>query len=116
MTMEQLTEQMLRQNREIAGIAASLKSAHKRIDENDRITEGIYKLAANVESLALQVKLLTESVDSRIERLENSQKTQGERIGTLEREPARKWRTLMTQVGALITAALVGGGLSHFLS
>ena len=109
MTLDQLTEQTLKHNSEIAALKESAKSAHKRIDENDQITAGIHKLAANVETLALQVKLLTDKMDTSIERIESGLKSQGERIGALEKEPATKWKALVAQITSLIIAAIVGG-------
>lgn len=115
MTTDQLTEQILKHNSEIAALRESDKSAHKRIDENDRITEGIHKLAANVEALALQVKLLTESMENNIARLEAGQKTQGEHIGALENEPAKKWKALVAQITSLLIAAVVGGVIANLI-
>ena len=60
MTVEQITNQVLKQNGEIAALAENVKSAHKRIDENDRIINGIHKPASNAEALTLHIKLLTE--------------------------------------------------------
>ena len=138
MTNEGLTDQVIKLTQEIAAMRESMKSAHKRIDDNDRITEGIHEIAASVKSLALQVKLLTERVDKNIEKLETGQKSQGERLGALERtnaklsdieetveeqekridaiekEPATKWKTLVSQVIAIIVAAIVGYVLSKF--
>lgn len=107
-TTEQLSTELIKHTGELAALAESLKSAHRRIDENDHIIEGIYKLAANVEGLAIQVKLLTESVESSIGRLESSLKTQGERISQLEKEPAEKWKALVGQIISLTAAALFG--------
>jgi chromosome segregation ATPase len=116
MTHDHLTEQVLKQNSDIAAVKESVKSAHKRIDENDRITDGIHKLAANVEALALQVKLLTEKMESNIGRLESGLKDQGERIGQLEKEPAAKWKSLVSQVMSIIVAAVVGGVIANFIN
>lgn len=115
MTQEQLTERTLKHESEIAALKESAKSAHKRIDENDRITEGIHKLASNVEALALQVKLLTESMESNVSRIEMSLKSQGKRIDTLEREPAAKWKTLAAQIVSIAVAAVVGGLIANFM-
>ena len=139
MTQEQLTHQIMAQNKDIAALWENTKSAHKRMDENDRITKGIHKLAANVEALALQVKLLTERMDSSIDRMERSIKSQGERIGAvemacrnierneasiitligkvdaIEKEPAAKWKDLAKQVVTLAVAALMGGALAQFV-
>lgn len=112
---EHVAKQVYQNAQDIAAVREKVDSAHKRINENDRITEGIHKLAANVESLALQVKMLTERMDSSIERIESGLKSQGERIGALEKEPATKWKDLAKQVTGLIVAAVVGAILTHFI-
>ena len=112
---ENVAKQVIENAKAIAAVAESAKSAHKRIDDNDRITEGIHKLASNVEALAVQVKMLTERMDSSIERIEAGLKSQGERIGALEKEPAHKWKTLVAQVTALIVAAVIGVVITKFL-
>lgn len=106
MTQEQLTNKVIQNSNDISALRENVKSAHKRIDENDRITEGIHKLASNVESLALQVKLLTERFDSSLERLEQGQRNQGERIGALEKEPGAKWKDVTKQIITLVVAAV----------
>jgi len=139
MTSQRFTQQILAQGKDIAALWQSAKSAHKRIDENDRIIKGIHKLASNIEALTLQVKLLTERMDSSVDRMEKSIKSQGERIGAveaicrtaergeqsisalaskveaLEREPADAWKHLVRQLVTLIAGALVGGVLANFL-
>lgn len=112
---QQLSNRVLQNARDISAIRESTKSAHKRIDENDRITDGIHKLASNVEALALQVKMLTESLENSVSRLEAGQKAQGERIGALEREPATKWKDLVKQVIGLIVAAVAGVIIAKFI-
>ncbi len=110
MTAEQVTEKVIEHTGEIAALWESTKSAHKRIDENDRITEGIHKLCVNVETLAVQMKNLTEKVDSSVasleSRIEAGFRNHGERIGALEKEPGRKWKVLWERVGLAIAGAL----------
>ncbi len=106
MNADQLTEKVIGHTAEIAAVQESVKSAHRRIDENDRITEGIHKLCANVETLALQVKHLAEKVESSVARLEQGLQRQGERIGALEKEPGEKWKAVVKQI--LITATTAG--------
>ena len=115
MNAQQMSDQILAQSRELATLCEALKSAHKRIDENDRIINDVHKLCANVETLALQVKLLTESMESNISRLESGLRCQGERIGSIEKEPAGRWKALISQVVAIIVAVLIGGGLSNLI-
>lgn len=105
-TAEQVTEKVIEHAGEIAALQESTRSAHKRIDENDRITEGIHKLCANVETLAVQVKNLAEKMESNVSRLESGLQKQGERIGILEKEPARKWKVLWERIGLAVAGAL----------
>jgi hypothetical protein len=106
LTAEQVTEKVIEHTGEISALWESAKSAHKRIDENDRITEGIHKLTTNVETLALQVKHLAEKVEQTVNRLELGLKSQGERIGALEKEPGRKWKVLWERIGLAVAGAL----------
>ena len=103
-----VTKQLLKNTQKIAAHDEILKYIQHRLDENDRITEGIHKLASNVESLTLQVKLLTESMETSISRLETGQRSQGERIGALENAPGTRWKDLTKQVIGLVVAAAVG--------
>lgn len=107
--MDQLTEQIMKLNSDIAVLKRDTKTAHKRIDKNDRMIESMHKLASSLDSLATQMKIFTNSMEGSVERLEGRLKNQGERIGALEKEPADRWKTLIAQITALIVAALVGG-------
>lgn len=139
MPPEQSSEFQLAMTREVAALHESLKSAHKRIDENDRITEGIYNLASSVEALTVQVTNLAQKMENSVTELKTGQRAQGERIGALERvtinierlekslekfgdkvaaiekKPAARWESLVGQVIGLVVAALVGFVLSRFL-
>ena len=112
MTPEQVTGKVLELSEELASVRESIKSAHRRSDDNDRITAGIHKIAASVQALALQVKLLTDKMDESVENLKGSIKNQGERIGALEKEPAQKWKGLVKQVIEIAVAAAVGAALA----
>lgn len=138
MTNEQLTEQVMNLKSENSELRSSLKSAHKRLDENDRVINGIHEIAASVKALALQIKLLTERLDENMDKIEDSLQRQGERIGAVERisltiehneksittllskvdalekEPAHKWKDLVKQVIALAVAAVVGAVTGKF--
>ncbi len=115
MTPEQITERMLALTEELAAVKESTKSAHKRIDENDRITEGIHEIASSVQALAVQVKLLADKMDENVDSLKGSIKSQGERIGKLEQEPADRWKSLVSQVIGLVVAAVAGVVLAKFI-
>ena len=115
MNPDQIAAELMEHEGDIRAIWESTKSAHKRIDENDRIIDGIHKLAANVETLALQVKHLTEKMESSIAHLESGQKSQGERIGALEQKPAKRWEALVAQAITLIVAAIGGAIIAKFI-
>ena len=103
----QITEFMLDTTRQLSAIQESVDSAHKRIDENTATLSGIHDLAASVKLLAIQVKSLTE-------RIEGGLKSQGERIGALEKEPGQKWKTVTAQIVSIIVAAVVTGLVVRF--
>ena len=139
MNQDQLTAQVLAHGKDIAALRQSAKSAHKRIDENDRIISGIHKLAANIQALTLQVKLLTDRMDSNTIRIEDCLKSHSERIGAvevlsrtavrneasitnlesrvdaIELEPAKKWKDLARQMLALLCAAVAGSALAYII-
>ena len=104
MTQEQIIPTLARHEE-------SLKTVHKRLDKVEETSKHIYKLAASIESLTIQLKHHGEQ----IERVLEGMKTQNERIGALEKEPARKWKALVEKVLTLVVAALIGGALSNLL-
>lgn len=136
---EQVNKIALDHTKEIAALWESSKSAHKRLDENNRITAGIHDLAKSIAEMALEIKLLTKRMDNSIERIEQGQKVQGERIGNIEkaimtigrnektiekheerldaieREPATKWKNLAWLVVAGVATAVVAFVMAKIL-
>ena len=102
-------EQQVQQNaRDLAALKRDVKTLFSSLAKNDETTKGIYTLATSVELLAREVKDLTDKLDRNVDKLEESLKSQGERIGALEKEPAHKWKTLAAQVTSIIVAAAIG--------
>jgi len=102
----------------IAKIAAhgeSLKSAHKRIDKVDKLTEAVHELARSNTAIATEVKVLACKFDKTIERIEQGQRSQDKRIGALEKEPGDKWKKLISQIITILIAMGVGWLLSQIL-
>lgn len=130
---------VIEHTREIAALTASAKSAHKRIDDNDKIIAGIHELAKNVAMMAAEIKLLTARVDKSIERIEQGQKTQGERIGSIEQSiqqierneamlmkhadkleaietaPAKKWNKFVWLIIVGVATAIIAYIMGKFL-
>lgn len=103
----QLSQIAMQNAKDIAQLKADVVSAHRRIDENDRLTEGIHQLAENVATMSVEVKMLTEKVDTSIEEIKNGLKEQGERISNIEKEPAKKWDKLIWLIIGGVVAALL---------
>ena len=132
MSIDQLSNMVLEQGKQMAALWESTKSSHKRHDSQEKIASSVHELAKNVATIAAKIELLAEKMDKSIERIEQGQKSQGERIGTAEQailqinrneqeilslaekldalrmEPGRKWKTFVTQFIGLILAAAVG--------
>lgn len=85
MTEQQLTEFAMDTTKNIAALWESTKSAHHRLNENDRITAGIHELAKNVAMIAAEIKGLAVRLNESVERIERGQRAQGERIGAVEK-------------------------------
>lgn len=111
MTFEHLEERVLANERALAALNESIKSAHKRIDENDALTSQIHKLATSIETLAYQVKIQ----GSRVEETINRQQNQSSRIGALENKPALRWEAIVTQLTSLTVAAIFGAAIAKFM-
>ena len=118
-------------------VEESVNYAHKRINENDALTNGIHELAADIKLMSHQLVEHIKRSDANNTRVDERQKSQGERIGkletdysalvqilkefkssfnaldakldTLEKEPGQKWKTLVSQVTTLIIAAIISG-------
>lgn len=101
-------EQLSKMAVQIAELKADVASAHRRIDQNDRLTEGIHQLAENVATMSVEIKMLTEKFDKSIERIEHGLKEQSERITAIEKSSSKKWDKFVW----LIIAALVSTGVT----
>ena len=139
MSNEQMAELVLQHSREITALQESTKSAHHRIGENNKITASVSELAKSITEMTAEIKHLAKRVDTSIERIEDGQKAQGERIGevekailllnraekyiekhekrleAIERAPAHKWDKLTGFVTAGIISAVVTYVMSRIL-
>ncbi len=102
---EQLAQMTISNAKDIAELKAEIASAHKRIDENDRLTNGIHQLAENVAAMSVQIKMLTEKFDRSIERIEKGLDEHGKRIDVIEKAPSKKWdKFVWLLIGAAVSA------------
>jgi len=91
----------------VAVIQERLNAVIRQIDDNARMTEGVHRLAGNVEALTTQVKNLAEQHEATTEKMEGRLKEQGMRIGALELKPAHRWDATAEKVAMGVIAAIV---------
>ena len=152
---EKLMELTRNNQMEIAAIREKQIAADKRIDENKTQADKVHSLVVVVENLGetvkkqngqmekfvVQMEKLADAIKDQLsaqdERSEAARKSQGERIGAIEREmiqmsrnqeeiavikpkldalilePANKWKAMVAQITGLVIAAIAGGLLSN---
>lgn len=74
---------------------------NKRLDKLEEIMESIHKLTASVERIAVQ-----------IEQMQREIQRQGDRIESIEQEPADKWKA----AGKTVLTVLLTAAVTYFLS
>lgn len=87
----------------LEGHEHELKSLKHRMNDVEEMTESINKLALSVERLATSVN----EALKRQEAYESRLKTQGERIGNLEKADSEKWKQIIKSAVAAIVTGLV---------
>lgn len=115
MDVTQLSQMVMQNTKDIAQLQSDVNSANRRIDENDRLTQGIHQLAENVAAMSVEVKLLTGKVDTSIDEIKSNLKEHGERINAIEKEPAQKWNKLSWLVISGVVTAILGFVIGKFL-
>lgn len=93
-------------NEEIAvkleGHEHEIKSLKRRMDEAEKTTSTIQKLATSVAILAEQIKTMNENLTTLTSKVE-----------ALEAEPAKKWRFVVEKTIYFVVAAVAGFMLAN---
>jgi len=137
MNPDQMASTLMEHTKQISALQESGKSAHLRIDKMDKLTGAVHTLAQSNTAIATEVKMLASKFDKAIERIESGQKSQGERLGVIERDitqiqrnekeigdladkldeirmaPGEKWKYLVyALIGGIVAGILgiLGGG------
>lgn len=99
-------------NEEVAVMLAEhgkeIGSLKHRVDDIEEIVKAVNELAISVGKLAENVS----STNSRMSRFEESLKNQGERIGEMEKKPAKRWDLVVTT----IITAIASGAVTYIFS
>lgn len=85
-------------------------SLKHRMDDVEEIIRAVNTLAISVKELAVNVA----NSNDRMDDYEQSLRRQGERIGDLEKKPAKRWEGIVDKAILAVVAALVGAALAHF--
>ncbi len=122
---ESISKALGKHGERIAALEEGQDALEKRMDKNDKTTEGIFKLATNMENLTAAVEKMGERMEKglseqgkRIGALENAVllmqqndekiKDHEKRLDMIEREPANKWNKLQWLFIAGIATAILG--------
>jgi len=107
MSSEKLLETVIENSKNITTLTESVKSAHKRIDEQKKITESIHKLSEDVAVIAQSVKAVTEYVGKEMEKIRLLQNDQATKINEVERKGDERERYYLKEKNKKADAVLV---------
>lgn len=94
-------EATLHQSERLAVLETSVKSAHRRLDDQQRMLENMREMSLSIKEILTELKHMRADIDEL--KLEVEQQ---------KLKPARRWEALVVQLMSLVTAALVGGALA----
>ena len=100
----------------LARIENCVETLSARLNSNDMLIKTIHELASDIKVLTQQVKTQGERMEQIAGGYENRLKEHDARIGMLEKEPAYKWKSLVSQVITIVSAVLIGGIIGFFTS
>ena len=103
MTQDEIRKIVLDQTKEVATLSASIKSAHRRLDAVDKLTEAINNLVTSLalanaksENIEKDIKNINADISADISKL-------SDKVDKLRQAPGEKWKYL---INAIITAAV----------
>ena len=91
----------------VAKLEERLDSHEKRITKNEDLTSQIHKLASGVESLTSEVKTQNERTEKLISTFDDRMKSQGERIGDLEKRGSKKLENIAATIVTVVITAII---------
>lgn len=77
---------------------ARARSNQRRIDKLEETSETLNELVTSVKVMAQSIERMTQEM-----------KAQGERLTTLEQEPAKRWNTMTRTIFTTVVSTLAGG-------
>ena len=91
----------------VAKLEERLESFDRRITKNEDMTLQIHELASSVKSLSNEVRGSNERMEKILTSLDDRLKTQGERIGELEKRGSKKLESIVATVVTVLVTAVV---------
>lgn len=95
----------------IEGHNKEIASLKHRVEDLEEIVTAINELAVSVRELAITVT----NNNERMEGYERRFERQGERIGELEKKPAKRWDSLTNVIITALASGVIGFVLSNIL-
>lgn len=103
-------------------IESSLKSAHKRIDDTNKLVESVYKLATSIEAMQHDIADVRRRMDTfeerpllppcqhdkDFERYDNSMEKIENEVKEIKEQPAKRWNVLVTSIITSLTGGILG--------
>ena len=86
----------------LSAVEESAKSAHKRIDALDSLTQSVNNLTISVSEMAVGMR-----------QLEKSSANLSQKIDCLEATPGKRWELIVTEIIKLVVAGAAGFLLSR---
>lgn len=96
-------KQVRAQGERIAVLETSVKSAHRRLDDQARLLESMRTMSVSIKEILTELKHMRADIDL----LKSDMETQKSR-------PGKRWEALVGQVIGLLTAAVIGGLLTRW--
>ena len=103
MNQEQMSTKIIEHTTDIATLKEQYIAVRNRLDGVATLTSSVHELAQSNVALASEIKMLATNFDRTISRIEQSQISQGERLGELEKKGSKKLESI---VGAIVTVII----------
>ena len=91
----------------VAKLEERLSAYDRRIEKNENLIAQIHELASVVRNLTSEVKNQGECMEKIVTNFEARMKSQGERIGELEKRGSKKLENIMGTAAVIVTAVIV---------
>lgn len=112
MTNEDIAVQLAEHGKEIGSLKHRVDEVEELTHAVNEVAIGVREVVVNLSNVNKRIERAENTANDRMKSFENSLRSQGERIGELEKKPAKKWDSLSGTIVAAIASGIVGYMLS----